>query len=833
MTAEQQRIRLHILVVFTLVVIAFGVTNLLRTCHRERERTDYIRTERRLRDYVQRALREEQEKIEDFARAGRGRLSRDAAALLVQVQRLIEWERPGRRGARGGAASAKFERIRANFERLKAGQPALFPTGESFLRAFYAPVDGSFRPYSVCIPEGYNEEMTYPLIFTLGRSDAPTGASHYGGAISVKPEGQGAACPHALEDNALAILREVRDLYSVAPGRIYLVDRALGTAGGWHLAVHYPHLFAGLASLGSGQGHRPWAWSAREVPVEGTMAELLSFLRAAASPVPFAENLQHSRVVSAQDLRDRAAGERGSHEMVRRLRELRIGVEHLQFPGTNVAGLPDWVQQYALARILGAVPEGPPERFTFKTADLRHNRAWWIRIDRLGDPVRLSSVEAVAEDGRATISTENISALTVLLDEMPQATSEVVVDGARFAVGSRRRLSLAKRQERWGPPLEEVRTKREGVSGPFGDVLRRPFMVVYGTAGDSGRKDGLSRQEAERFASRWRAAHGHRPRMKSDRDVTRRDFSRFSLVLFGGPEANTVTRSIAGGLPVEFEGDAIVLGGRRYEGEDVGLLMCYPNPVHENRMVAVIAGVSPRAIYQAYERFGLRTGCAGCDGYKWFDYAVFDGRSLGPRTCRVVGFFDNAWQVVPRGKSRAGGGAMWRGEPEAIAAVRPQGFPPLESAAESDDREVSLSDVRPIAIRQSCGAVGFDRSFHGGPVSFDGDTYEKGLGVVPPSSLSFRLDGQFRRFTARVGLTAGAGGGRSVPRPVVCEVIGDGRTLQGAAPLLGAGAELRTADISADIEGVQVLTLKVYLPAGPPTGEAEVPLAWAEPTVSR
>ena len=838
MAARKQKVRLHFLVALTLAVMFLGVSQFLRTCRHQQDRSAVVQTERELRDLV----RPEQATLQDLARTTRGSLGRDAAALLMQARHLNEQVASRPPGAGAGGTAAGLSRIRANLNRLRRGMPAVFPVGQSYLRAYYAAVDDTFQPYRICVPGSYKAEQPLPLMVTLHGREEPEpyrclNAPRYEGALSLKPEGRGAGDYMLLgEDDVLAALRDVQQSYSVDERRVYLVGTSMGATGCWHLAVHYPHLFAGIVPVGGSPGDGAWEPRAGS-DARAPHARLRAFLQASLSPASYVENLEYSHVVALHGTGGAPVPVEQTRRMASQLRGLGYGFEYLEFPRASHGRLPDWATPYAEAKVFGQPAAAVPLRFRYKTASLRHNRAWWARVDRLGDPARFARLEVDAADGVAEVKTANVNALTLLLSKAPLEVKAVRVDGREFPVRKHRRrttFSLEKYGKQWRVPQTGGVTKRRGLSGPVSDVLRDPFVVVYGTGKTADLRAAVCRAEAERFAAQWAARYGAPPRVKADTDLTEDDVGELNLVLFGGPAVNEVTRRIAGDLPIALEGGVVRVGDQDYSGPDAGVIFCHPNPLNPERMVAVIAGTTPAALYQAWDRFGLWFRWDAYDRYKWFDYGVFDSRTAGPESFLTVGFFDNRWKLAPAG-SPYGGGAAWSADPAARAELRPQGFPPYASAPEAKQDRVLLSDVRPIAIDQYRGAVGFDRSYAGRPIRLGGEAFPKGLGIRAPSALSFALGGGFRRFDATVGLTRGfdepppEGGGTT--EEVLFEVWGDGRLL--AATSAGGRPEggPQAAVVSADVEGVAMLTLKA-LPEGegPLRGSA---CAWGRPVVTR
>ncbi len=832
------------MIALTLVVGAFAVSRLRRTYQHQQVRTAYVRTERQVREYAIGVLRAEHELLKELALAERGRIQRDAVALLMQAICLGEQAGTRQLWAPGEGGRRSLEQLKANFEKVQAGQPVRFPTGRSFLRGYYAAVDDTFQPYSVCLPKDYTEQRAYPLIITLHDRMGPArfqcrDAPYYEAAISVKPEGRGDSdYMHLAEDDVLAVLEEVCQLYNVDRSRVYLVGQAMGATGCWHLAAHYPHLFSGVVAIDGSTD--PAAWTQHQSAIAHTQARqqvLRAFLRASLSPVSYAENLEHCHIVAAHTARAGVVPVAHTRSMVERLRGLKYSPQYLEFPQAPPESLSNWIRQYAVGSVFGQRAARPPGHIRYKTAHLRHNRAWWLRVDRLDSPVRFSMAEAEARDGRVDITTDNVCALTVLPDQVPGGVRTVRVDGTDFPLpeeAAEGEFRVEKWQGQWRISQASGLLKRKGLSGPFSDVFRDPFLLVYGTAGGSDTRQEMTRAEAERFQAQWKKHHGGIRAMKSDAEVSDEDIANFNLVLLGGPAVNEVSQKVAPGLPIKFEEGAFALEDRRFAEEDMGLFICYPNPLNPQRMVAMVAGNTAAALYQAYDRTGLWFNWGIYSKYKWFDYAVFDGKTIGPDTFRAVGFFDNEWRYAPRGGGPAGGGAERGRDPAAADRLVRQGFPYLKSAADSKATDVSLSNVRPITIDQFRGAVGFDRSYAGTVIRLGEKTFKWGLGVKPPSTLSFALDREFRRFSATVGLSRRPESDTWPPRAeeeVVFEVWGDGRLLGASPPLNWREPASSWTHMVLQIPRVNVLTLKAQ-PVGGQTWVAST-CAWADPTVTR
>jgi len=818
------KVRLEFLIVLTAVVMTFGVLNLLRVYRRQQERTDYVRTEQQVLPYAQDAILAEQEKLVQFVRDESGRSARDAAALLMQLRHLIELSAVPAARRTSSRTAAEFERIQQNLRRLRAGQPAIFPRGEPFLRAYYSPADRTLQPYGVLVPQDYHDGDPIPLIVTIEDSEkgleALGDAPPYGGVISAQTAADRMAGHGGIGVEELtALLRDVTQSYSIDPQRVYLVGKGRGADAALQAAVSYPELFAGLVLFGITDAcpFLPDEERSRSGGPAG-LPQMLDFVNAALCPAAYLTNLSHTRVILLQSAGDERRALRAARALAQRLEEAGVQAEYLELPLAAQEPFPPWAQQYAVASVLSHPVSTRPTDIVYRTASIRDRHAWWVRLDALGDdPTRFSSVRTSVQGKVAQVTTDNVSALTITAGRLPEGVELVRVDGQQFDAPSRY-LRLERGEGFWRLSRSRRPAKREGLSGPFSDVLRDPFLVVYGTSGDDETRKELSRHAAERFVAHWQQRYGLQARIKADAQVTAEDRRRFNLVLVGGPTVNSESAQVADRLPVRLEGQRVLIGDRAYEGQDLGMLVCYPNPASPRRMVAMVGGATAPALYQAVERLSW----CETDGYMWFDYAVFDARTAGPASCLVLGIFDSQWQLPSEGA-----GAEWRAHASARQGLVPQHFPPLASAAQGDGPTVFLSDVRPAAMQTACGGVAFDRTHDGRPIRLGEREFEKGLGVTAPSSVTYALSGRFRTFAADVGITSAPAGAPAV----VFEVWADGKQLAATTPMSAGPDGTSAGHMQVDVAGVGSLTLTLHAQQGGPAHE--VNCVWADAAVSR
>ena len=89
-----------------------------------------------------------------------------------------------------------------------------------------------------------------------------------------------------------------------------------------------------------------------------------------------------------------------------------------------------------------------------------------------------------------------------------------------------------------------------------------------------------------------------------------------------------------------------------------------------------------------------------------------------------------------------------------------------------------LSALGPIHADQSVGHLRFARNIVGTPLTVGRTLFANGLGTFAPSLIEYPLNGQFARFTAKVGVDAATEGRGSV----VFEIHADGKKRWSSAP---------------------------------------------------
>jgi acetyl esterase/lipase len=712
---------------------------------------------------------------------------------------------PGLRATRQAArALRQLDRDRLA---LEAGKDPFPDRRGNFLRSYRSELDGSLQSYSLAVPRDYDGTKPFPMIVTLhGHGWYKPYQGHpqrtVEGVFMVAPHGRGSIdYMLAAEGDVLAVVDDVLSDYHIDRDRIYLEGHSMGGTGSWHLGVHYPDRFAAIAPVCGNCDRRAWdAWKPERRPpphpIPPRFEKLRTFLLDAVDPITYAGNLLNVPAFVIHGSADDVVPVGHSQNMSRALKALGCDVTYIEVPFGRHWGFGQIFYEQRWNWMVSHQRPERPERVRLKAASLRHGSAYWVRMERMTSRLAFAEVDARRlADGSIEVATANVAALTLDLEGTPKVT----IDGQR-AEGAGPTFVL---DGQWrSAPLPKGLAKRRGLEGPVGHVFLDSFLLVRGTASADPWEREVIAREVEARARDWERLYNCRPRVKDDTAITDDDIARHGLVLYGGPAANAVTARIAGRLPVRIEADRIAVGARSWQGPDVGVKLCCPNPLNPKRLVAVFAGLSPAAMDQINNRFGNWFGWGPYDNYEWFDYGVFDARTLSPETFLCVGFLDSQWKLNPE--------CQFLGN-EAIRGDRlPQRVPTLASLPADPPATLYLDDLAPSLVDQHKGVVGFRRSFEGNPLTLGGRTFDRGLGVRAPSVVEYQLGGRYATLRATVGIDLEdqikVSEARARGEYVQFLVYGDGKRLYASEWLRWDSVP---AKLEVDVRGVNVLRLQV------------------------
>jgi pimeloyl-ACP methyl ester carboxylesterase len=551
-------------------------------------------------------------------------------------------------------AGALLDQGMARVKSLRAGSaPWTRQTGLVAL-GYRSRIDGSIQPYGILVPATWSpaESRPHRLDFFLHGRDEHLTELHFidgrqrsageftpADAFVLQPYGRYCnANRFAGEVDAFEALDDAKTRYSIDPDRVVMRGFSMGGASCWQYATHHGDEWA-AAAPGAGftetavftnafaPGKTPPAW------YEQTLWHWYD-------SVDYAVNLAQCPTVAYSGEID---GQRkAAVNMAAAMEKEGLALTQVIGPNTAHRYAPEskpeinaFVDRYAATG-----RNRLPDRIRFTTFTLRYNRMDWMTVDGMDQQWKRARVEAARTPGGATLTTENVSALSLTLPE--GAKTKVTLDnqsltGERFAKNAAGRWTALRTL-----PSPAILHKRHGLQGPIDDAFMDRFLMVRPTGKPlNAGTDAWVQAEMAHAVGQWRAMFRGDAPMADDSAVTPAEIAGANLVLWGDPSSNRLLARIAPRLPIVWGADGSVrVGAKTYPAGSSVPVLIYPNPLNPARYVVLNSGITFREGH--YSSNALQTP-------KLPDWAIVDlttpPDAYTPGRIADAGFFDEDWRL--------------------------------------------------------------------------------------------------------------------------------------------------------------------------------------------
>lgn len=527
-------------------------------------------------------------------------------------------------------------------QRLKPGPQDL---------SFFSSVDDADQPYSVYIPENFDEQKAYPLVvflhgawsnhrlgmrrlFGVGNSQGydfiKPGAVAFENDVEAtrywppfRPVDYIAAAPLARgtagyqgvpEQDVYDMIDDLKSRFLIDEDRVYLTGLSMGGGGTLWLGLTRPDVWAAIAPV-------------CPAPPDGTM-ELAGN----------AANLPVHLFIGDKDFLYETAS-----EWKAKLETSAQRLDYVEYPGV---GHNSWEWAYKDGFIFDWFSQFKrdlfPEKVSFTTKLFKYNKAYWVTIDDMV-PGETASIGAKFTGPNAvTVSTEGVHAFTLKLDGHQQFSAgkklTVTVNGKSFSIRSADAASFMLKGTAWVNSrfTPGLTAKQKGAEGPLYAAVTDSHVYVYGTADNPPADVLAARRLQATSAADWTGMGGRImvfPRVIADRDVRSSDYVRSNLILFGTRETNSVIEKFADQLPMHLDPQAV----------NYGLVYIYPMNRHYLLINSGLPWWTPpkkQAGQGGYAFSGTNVEALKSMG----DYLLF---RESPDEVIGQGRFDNNWILAP------------------------------------------------------------------------------------------------------------------------------------------------------------------------------------------
>lgn len=467
----------------------------------------------------------------------------------------------------------------ASAQRLKPGPQDL---------SFFSSVDDTDQPYSVYIPENFDENRAYPLVvflhgawsnhrlgmrrlFGVGNSQGydfikpgnvpfenDVEATRYFPPfrpvdyIAAAPLARGTAGYQGVpEQDVYDMIDDLKARFRIDEDRVYLTGLSMGGGGTLWLGLTRPDVWAAIAPV-------------CPAPPEGTI-ELAGN----------AGNLPVHLFIGDKDFLYQTAT-----EWKGKLDKTAQRVDYVEYPGV---GHNSWEWAYKDGFIFDWFSQFKrdlfPEKVSFTTKWFKYDKAYWVTVDDLV-PGATASIEAKFTGANSiTVVSSGVNAFTLSIEGHHMFSSSkrvtVSVNGKAFSVKSADAVSFMMDGDRWENRrfTPGLTSKQKGAEGPLYAAVSGSHIYVYGTADNPPADVLAARREQAMAAADWSGMGGRImvfPRVVADRDVRSSDYVRSDLILFGTRETNSVIEKFADKLPMHLDPKA----------DNYGLVYIFPMNRH-------------------------------------------------------------------------------------------------------------------------------------------------------------------------------------------------------------------------------------------------------------
>jgi pimeloyl-ACP methyl ester carboxylesterase len=554
---------------------------------------------------------------------------------------------------------------------------------------FISAIDSSVQYYAVLPPVNFDPQKDYSLILTLHgasveASGLPDCYTQKDWAYVVAPTNRrpfGFDWQDWGRLDALEVLEIVRKKYPIAENRIYLAGHSMGGHGTWHIGLTHSDLFAAIVPSAGWTSHQIYVpWSLQKSLFFGQPDQLAirdKVLRED-NPLVFLENARNLPIYILQGGADDNVPPIHARLFTKYL-EADAKFRNADYIYKEVPGMGHWwdndtfpgaecVDNPALMEFLKNHTRNPyPKHIHFKTTDLsQNNHHYWLTIDQLDKLYEDAVIYAKVDGSTITIQTENIRQFTLDLNENivppllyppPTAGGGMVGGKVRLIINNQEikydihsmpyALSLTQDVKGFWRIVSGVKPNMSGIKhnnsyGPIKQAYYSPFVLVYGTKGDSAMTELLLHQARIQALTWWIRANG-RVDIVPDTEVTQAMIDKYNLILFGNAQTNAVTARIQNKLPIRIpDGQAQlnISAIKRLYG-DLGIIFLYPNPLNPKKFVLLYEGTTEMG-QKLSDRFGTLYSGAGLPDFLILGEEV---KQKGWGGVKAAGFFSNQWQL--------------------------------------------------------------------------------------------------------------------------------------------------------------------------------------------
>ncbi|KJR41581.1 Peptidase S9, prolyl oligopeptidase active site region domain protein [Candidatus Magnetoovum chiemensis] len=476
-------------------------------------------------------------------------------------------------------------------------------------KTFTSEIDSSVQYYSIRYPSDFNKDKKYGVIFTLHGAgvESDTHLSGHAQRSDVFIAAPTNRRPFGFDwqDIGRADFQEVYSIimntYNIDKSRVYLTGASMGGQGVWHIGLHSPSLFSSIAP------NAAWTMYSLYMPdifkrsahfTPPKLSYIINRAQMDANNTYFLQNASNLPVILSHGSSDSIVPPVHPRIFQDLLKHYGYNIKYYEIenkPHTwkilrsdNSTLIESYDNPEVIDDLLRTTLNPYPKKVSFKLCDLTiNNKFYWITVNEQENVFNDTAVNAEVEGAVIRLNTTNVASLTLNIPKELIDSDNIKIqwndNNYSVTIDSDRTVELRQNNSR--------KAKRtSALYGSLKAVFFKPFVIVYGTNGSLKETELLidnARQIAYMF---WNIANGY-TRIIADTAVDNSVIQNYNLILLGLPQRNAFTERIIKQLPISIDSKGISIGTQRLK-KPLALNMIYPNPLNEEKYLALFAGTS-------------------------------------------------------------------------------------------------------------------------------------------------------------------------------------------------------------------------------------------------
>ena len=514
------------------------------------------------------------------------------------------------------------------------------------IRTYISEIDNQPQYYIAHVPENFRADKSYPLVFLIPFK--VTYNYHYlasmrvadmqlienmqqvadqNNVIAVEPFFREVGVPtfNGIEEtDFFEVLNAVRKDYKIKTDQLYFIGSCEAAHKALKLAVKYPDVPAALGFISPSYTESYGYSSKNEWIARGEPMQYLKNLRNVPITVIHSKLDGHVSIAASEQFEE-------TYKM--------NGLSNLDF-----IKLDDVIDQYYRTQYSDALIKSllkhkkidNPRKISLSASQLKAGKAYWLKILQFSNSGKGTIDAEINENNEVNIVSDNVAAFSIQTDKLPYDRNKnlTVIENDKVIFSGK-------------PTMNELKfgntTAGQGIAktvqieGPFTDAFLHRFIIVIGKSG-SPEENIKIKALGDSLQTMWKYKYWNDCNVKYDTEITSNDIYSSNLVLLGNANSNVIIRKIKNALPLVIAKDGITINKTKTSGENLGFYMVYPNPMNQQKYVAIIGYNNPSAVSlgpvdlheddykdlypSGWVRSELKHMEISC--YGWFDYRIWN-----------------------------------------------------------------------------------------------------------------------------------------------------------------------------------------------------------------